>query len=96
MKKEMFALTYCYEGVDNNTPYACTIAVSEDIEKLRAEMEKCIEEDTREPNEEDGENEWQDDINYQVFKKCGDDVVLQHKKNINLYASYKIHRVNVL
>lgn len=96
MKKEMFALTYCYEGVDNNIPYACTIAVSEDIEKLRAEMEKCIEEDTREPNEEDGENEWQDDINYQVFKKCGDDVVLQHKKNINLYASYKIHRVNVL
>lgn len=96
MEKEMFALTYCYEGVDNNTPYACTIAVSEDIEKLRVEMEKCIEEDTREPNEEDGENEWQDDINYQVFVKCGDDVVLQHKKNINLYASYKIHRVNVL
>ena len=92
----MFALTYCYEGVDNTTPYACTIAVSEDIEKLRAEMEKCIEEDTREPNEEDGENEWQDDINYQVFTKCGDDVVLQHKKNINLFASYKIHRVNVL
>lgn len=92
----MFALTYCYEGVDNNTPYACTIAVSEDIEKLRAVMEKCIEEDTREPNEEDGENEWQDDINFQVFKKCGDDVLLQHKKNINLYESYKIHRVNVL
>lgn len=92
----MFALTYCFEGVDDNYPYACTIAVSEDIEKLRAEMEKCIEEDTREPNEEDGENEWQDDINYQVFFKCGNNVVLQHKKSNNLYANYKIHRVNVL
>lgn len=92
----MFALTYCYEGVDDNTPYACTIAVSEDIEKLRTEMEKCIEEDTKGPNEEYGESEWRDDINYQVFRKCGDCVVLQHKKNINLYASYKIHRVNVL
>lgn len=96
MNKTMYALTYCYEGVDDNTPYACTIAVSEDIEKLRAEMEKCIEEDTREPNEEDGEDEWQDDINYKVYKKYDDEVYLQHKKNINLYASYKIHHVKVL
>ena len=92
----MYALTYCYEGYDMNSPSATTIAVSEDIEKLRAEMEKCIEEDTREPNEEDGEDEWQDDINYKVYKKYDDEVYLQHKKNINLYTSYKIHHVNVL
>ena len=92
----MYALTYCYEGYDMNSPSATTIAVSEDIEKLRAEMEKCSEEDTREPNEEDGEDEWQDDINYKVYKKYDDEVYLQHKKNINLYTSYKIHHVNVL
>ena len=90
----MFALTYCFEGVDDNYPYACTIAVSEDIEKLRAEMEKCIEEDCTEPTDED--DEWNTDCNYQVFFKCGDVVELQHKKSINLYANYKIHRVNVL
>lgn len=39
MAKKMFALTYCYEGYDNCTPYATTIAVSSDIEKLKAEME---------------------------------------------------------
>lgn len=96
MEKKMYALTYCFEGVDDNAPYACTIAVSEDIEKLRAEMEKCIGEDTREPNEEDGESEWDDDINYNVYNRCGDDVYLQHRKHINLYANYKIHFVNVL
>ena len=96
MEKKMFALTYCYEGYDMNTPYSCTIAVSEDIEKLRAKMEICIEEDTREPNKEDGEDEWQDDINFKVYSRCDNEVFLQHKKNINLNASYKIHRVIVL
>ena len=41
----MFALTYCYEGSDNTNPYGVTIAVSTDIEKLKAEMEKCADED---------------------------------------------------
>ena len=35
MKKTMYTLVYCFEGVDDNNPYACAIAVSEDIEKLR-------------------------------------------------------------
>ena len=43
MKKTMFALTYCFEGVDDNCPYACTIAVSMDKEKLREKMMKCVE-----------------------------------------------------
>ena len=92
----MYALTYCYEGYENSCPYGVTIAVSEDIDKLRAEMDKCIEEDTREPNVEDGETEWQDDINYKVHNKCGDNVVLQHRKYCNLYANYRIHLVSVL
>ena len=43
MNKKMFALTYCFEGVDDSYPYATTIAVSEDEEKLRKKMEECVE-----------------------------------------------------
>lgn len=63
MKKTMFALTYCFEGVDDNYPYACTIAVSMDIDKLREEMKKCVEEDCTEPTDED--DDWNTDCNYQ-------------------------------
>jgi hypothetical protein len=94
MKKTMFALTYCFEGVDDNCPYACTIAVSEDIDKLREEMMKCVEEDCTEPTDEN--DDWNTDCNYQVFRKCGDDVMLQHKKYINLYATYKIHHTTMV
>lgn len=94
MNKTMFALTYCFEGVDDNYPYACTIAVSMDKEKLREKMMKCVEEDCTEPTDED--DDWNTDCNYQVFKNYGDDVMLQHKKYINLYTTYKIHSVEVV
>lgn len=93
----MYALTFCYEGCDDNYPYAVTIAVSEDFNKLREEMEKCIEEDTQE-NEED---EWDDYYNFQVYQRVGDNqsismVSLQHKARTNLYTKYVIKNVNVL
>ena len=94
MKKTMFALTQCFEGVDDNCPYACTIAVAMDIDKLREKMMKCVEEDCTEPTDED--DDWNTDCNYQVFKNYGDDVMLQHKKYINLYTTYKIHSVEVV
>ena len=94
MKKTMFALTYCFEGVDDNYPYACTIAVSMDKEKLREKMMECVEEDCTEPTDEN--DDWNTDCNYQVFKNYGDDVMLQHKKYINLYTTYKIHSVEVV
>ena len=40
---EMYALTFCYEGVDDNAPFATTIAVSESVQRLREEMAKCVE-----------------------------------------------------
>lgn len=92
MEKKMYALTYCYEGSDNTHPYAVTIAVSNDIEKLRAEMEKCVDEDC----EVDEDDDWADDKNYIAYRNCGDEVTLQHKKYINLYATYKIHSVKCL
>lgn len=94
MNKTMYALTYCYEGVDDNSPFACTIAVSTDKEKLREKMMKCVEEDCTEPTDED--DDWNTDCNYQVFKNYGDDVMLQHRKYINLYTTYKIHSVEVV
>ena len=93
----MYALTFCYEGCDDNYPYAMTIAVSEDFNTLREEMEKCIEEDTQK-NEDD---DWDDSYNFQVDQRVGDNqtismVSLQHKARINLYTKYVIKNVNVL
>lgn len=92
MEKKMYALTYCYEGVDNTAPYGATLAVSTDIEKLKAEMEKCVDEDC----EIDEDDEWADDKNYIAYRKYDTEIALQHRKNINLYAKYTIRSVDVL
>lgn len=94
MNKTMYALVYCFEGVDDNHPYACTIAVSMDKEKLREKMMECVEEDCSEPTSED--DAWDTDFNYQIANNYGNSVVLQHRKNISLYASYKIQNVEVV
>ena len=94
MNKTMYALVYCFEGVDDNCPYATTIAVSEDMEKLRKKMEECVEVDCTEPIDENCA--WDTDYNYRIVRKCGSEVLLQHRKNINLYAAYKIHSVEVV
>lgn len=92
MEKKMYALTYCYEGTDNFTPYGATLAVSTDIEKLKAEMEKCVAEDC----EIDEDNEWDDDKNFIEYSRYDTEVTLQHRKYINLYAKYTIRSVDVL
>ena len=92
MEKTMYALTYCYEGTDNTIPYGATLAVSTDIEKLKAEMEKCVAEDC----EIDEDDEWADDKNYIVYHKNDMEITLQHRKNVNLYAKYTIRSVDVL
>ena len=94
MNKTIYTLVYCFEGVDDNNPYACAIAVSEDIEKLRKKMEECVEEDCKEPIDED--DAWDTDCNYQIVSNYGSEVILQHRKNINLYTSYKIQIVDVV
>ena len=93
----MYALTFCYEGCDDNYPFAQTIAVSKDFNTLREELEKCIEEDTQE-NKDD---EWDDACNFQIYQRVGDNqsiymVSLQHKARINLYTKYEIRKVKEL
>jgi hypothetical protein len=95
-ENKMYALTYCYEGVDDNSPYAVTLAVSSDKQKLLDEMERCINEDCRISEDEDEDDLWEDDHNYSVWKGYGDEVYLQHNTRTNLYTSYKVHEVEVL
>lgn len=98
MEKKMYALTFIYEGVDDCLPYAVTIAVSEDREKLITELERCVEEDCRELNEEETEElgETWDNVNYEVYEKYDGQVILRHKENNDLYTKYRIHEVKVL
>ena len=57
MSKTMFALGFLYEGCDDNYPYASTLFVSEDRDKVIERMNEMIEEDCREVNEEDYEED---------------------------------------
>ena len=102
--KQMYALVYLYEGVDDNSPFAQTIAISDDKEKLKLELKRCVAEDTRYPDvdgdcnedDEDGD-EWDTDCNWIERQNYGgEDVHLQHRKRINLYAQYYIHSVDFL
>lgn len=95
-KKTMYALVWCYEGYDDNTPIGSAVAVSEDKEKLYAELAECIAEDTREPNEEDGEDQWSGNCNFKVIRESKDDVLLQHSVNTDLYVHYTIRSVSLL
>lgn len=102
-QKTMYALTWCYEGVDDNTPSAQTIAVSEDKNKLIDEMETWIIFDCEEIRREDFESEeeyenatWEDDVNFQVVRKSSTEVLLQHRKRTDLYTTYRIHSTKVL
>ena len=94
MKKTMYTLVYCFEGVDDNYPYASAIAVSEDKEKLRKKMMECVEEDCTEPIDED--DAWDTDCNYQIVSNYGGEVTLQHRKNVNLYAKYRIQHTEMI
>ena len=94
MNKTMYALTYCFEGVDDSYPYASTIAVSMDKEKLREKMMECVEEDCTEPTDEDDASDT--DCNFQIVSNYGGEVTLQHRKNINLYAKYRIQHTEMI
>lgn len=94
MKKTMFTLTYCYEGVEDSLPYASTIAVSEDKDKLIEKMTECAAEDTMEADNED--EMWDTDHNYSVYELHPHMIKLRHNKYTDLYASYEIREVEVL
>jgi hypothetical protein len=86
----MYALTFLSEGTGTNLPYATTIAVSENKEKLYEELERCVQSDIS-INEDD---EYDDTCNYEVHKKYTDEIVLFHR-TLELYTRYTIRAVDV-
>lgn len=96
MEKQVYALTFLYEGHENSYPYAMTLSVSDDKEKLIAELDRYVEEDTAD----DEEDIWNEDCNFKVNEKWVSDnyvgVILQHKTKIDLYQKYTIRKVDVL
>ena len=101
--KQMYALVWCYEGVDDNNPSAQTIAVSESKEKLTEEMMKWVKIDCESPNQEEYEDEfdyedacWDDERNYEIVRESSTEVLLQHRLRTNLFVNYRIHSTKLL
>ena len=101
--KTMYALVWCYEGVDDNTPSAQTIAVSESKERLIEEMKNWVKNDCESPNQEDYDNAedyeediWNDERNYEIVRESSTEVLLQHRQRTNLFVTYRIHSTKVL
>ena len=57
-------------------------------------MMECVEEDCTEPIDED--DAWDTDCNYQIVSNYGGEVTLQHRKNVNLYAKYRIQHTEMI
>ena len=97
--KKMYALNFTNNGNSIDTrPYGVTLAVSTDVEKLKARMQEYIEQDCLEV---DGTKEF--DVNeyahnFQVYRKSDDGmtVELESKLDIELTVTYKIREVEVL
>lgn len=97
--KKMYALNYTNNGNGmDSRPYGSTIAVSTDIMKLRAEMQKCIEVDCLETDDDFEGDEYAH--NFQISQEYEDgynvEVVLESKLDEELTATYLIHEVEVL
>lgn len=88
----MYALTYCYEGSDSEAPCGITIAVSTNLDKLRTEMMRCVDEDC----EVDEDDKWSTDKNYIAYVEYSDIVRLQHRQLPNVYAKYYISHVDLI
>ena len=55
---------------------------------------ECVEEDCTEPIDEN--DAWDTDCNFQVVSKYSNEVMLQHRKNVNLYAKYRIQHTEMI
>ena len=79
-------------------PYSSTIAVSTDVEKLKARMQECVEQDCFDTNEIE---DFEGDVyahNFRVYRESEDgmSVELESKLDIELTITYEIQEVKVL
>ena len=97
--KRMYALNFTHNGNGMDTrPYGVTIAVSTDVEKLKARMQEYIEQDCLDTNEIEDFDANEYAHNYQVYRKSDDgmSVELESKLDIELTVTYEIQEVEVL
>ena len=97
--KKMYALNYTNNGNGlDSRPYGSTIAVSTDIEKLRAEMQKCLEIDCAETDEDFEGDEYAHNFYIDKEYDNGNNVEVELVSNLDseLTATYLIHEVDVL
>jgi hypothetical protein len=91
MGKEIYALTFCYEGTYNTSAYASTLFVSHDLDLLKAKMREYANADC-----EIVEDEWNNEKNYHIVQECnGMEITLKHNTE-ELYTKYCITSVEVL
>ena len=97
--KTMYALTFTNRGNGADTlAYGSTIAVSTDVEKLKARMQECIEEDCIDTDEIEDFDSDEYAHNFQIYRKSADgmSVMLESKLDYELTITYKIQEVDVL
>lgn len=97
--EKMYALNFTNNGNGmDSRPYGSTIAVSTDIEKLKAKMQECIEEDCLVSDEIVGFDGDEYAYNFQVYRKSDDGLFadLESKLDFELTISYVIQEVEVL
>ena len=97
--RKMYALNFTNNGNGMDCrPYSSTIAVSTDVEKLKARMQEYIEQDCLEVDgsKDIDANEYAH--NFQVYRKSDDgmSVELESKLDIELTVTYEIQEVEVL
>lgn len=97
--EKMYALNFTNNGNGmDSRPYGSTIAVSTDIEKLKAKMQECIEEDCLNSDEIENFDSDEYAYNFQVYRESGDGLFadLESKLDFELTISYSIQEVEVL
>lgn len=97
--KTMYSLIFTNNGNGlDSRPYGVTIAVSTDVEKLKARMQEFIEQDCLDTNEIEDFDANEYAHNFRVYRKSDDgmSVELESKLDIELTVTYEIQEVEVL
>jgi hypothetical protein len=94
MENKLWSLVFLYEGYDGNLPYASVMAVSKDIEVIKAEMAKYIAEDCQVLD--DKNDEYFEYRNFEIHKQSDLEVVLHHKVYVDCYTKYTIQITDII
>lgn len=93
MEKKMYAVVYLYEGYDDNLPFASVLGIYDDRDTALIELEKNVEVDCQEVDEDD---EYFEVKNFKVLRKYADgETLLQHKYYVDCHTKYTIQLVDV-